>query len=112
MLVWTEHALLPVALLVSVTVSVTLCVPREANLWVGVAPVALVPSPKLQAYDEMPLSSVELEALKLQFLPCGTPVQLHVYRATGGELGGASLVVALAVLEKSEDPPVFFASTR
>lgn len=72
----------------------------------------VVPSPKFQAYDEMPLSSVELVALKLQLLPCGTPVQLQVYRATGGELGGVSLVVALAMFEKAEEPPAFFASMR
>jgi len=87
-------------------------VPLTAYFRVTVTPLPVVPSPKAQVYDEIPLSSVELVALKAQVLPFLALVQSHVYLATGGASGGAALVVAFAVFENPDDPPAFFARTR
>lgn len=109
--VLTAHVLISLWFAASLTVSVTFRVPAEPYLWLTVTPLPVVPSPNVQAYDEMPLSSVEVEALKLQVLPF-LALQFHVNLATGGALTGAAFVVAVAVFEKPDDPPAFFASTR
>src|SRR5437868_4139479 len=57
-----------VALLSSVTVSVTGQVPAVANAWFGATPVAVAPSLKLHAYDAIvPSGSLEPAASKLHW---------------------------------------------
>lgn len=83
----------------------------EPYLWLTVAPLPVVPSPNAQVYDAIPMSSVEVVALKLQVLPF-LPRQFQVNRATGGASAGAALVVAVAAFENADDPPALFARTR
>ena len=110
--VLTAQVLIPLWLTASFTVSETLYVPVAGNLWLTVAPELLVPSPNAQAYDVIPLSSVELVPSKLQVRPFLALVQFHVYRETGDASAGVAAVAADAVFENAELPAAFVARTR
>jgi hypothetical protein len=71
----------------SVTVSVTVVVPAEANACVGVTPVPVEPSPKFQAYDPSvcPALAVEPDALKKTVCPVAGALGENVNLAVGPE---------------------------
>src|SRR5712691_4989353 len=77
----------PVLPELSVTVKVTVNVPAMAYTCVAVTPVAVPPSPKVQAYDAIvPPGSTLAPALKLTVEPVTVLLPVTVKLATGGWL--------------------------
>src|SRR6185436_20924372 len=74
-----------------VTVNVTWKVPAASNRWLAVTPVAALPSPKFQLYDEIceaPEPGTLACASKIAGMPTVTGVGVTVNAAVGDPAGG------------------------